>query len=49
MYEQQQTTKKENIGEAEADFFQLKEMVETMEEGTMLVIRFERKEGTGNE
>ena len=47
MYEQQQTTKKENKGEV--DFFQLKEMVETMEEGTMLVIRFERKEGTGNE
>ena len=47
MYEQQQTTKKENKGEV--DFFQLKEMMETMEEGTMLVIRFDRKEGTGNE
>lgn len=49
MYEQQQTTKKENIGEMEADFFQLKETAETMEEGTMLVIRFARKGGTGNE
>ena len=47
MYEQQQTTKKENKGEV--DFFQLKEMMETMEEGSMLVIRFDRKEGTGNE
>ena len=29
MYEQQQTTKKENKGEV--DFFQLKEMMESME------------------
>lgn len=49
MYEQQQTTKKENISEMEADFFQLKETAETMEEGIMLVIRFDRKGGTGNE
>lgn len=46
---EQQSIKTENNNDIEADFLQLKEIAETMEEETMLVIRFDRKEGTGNE
>ena len=49
MYEQQTTSRKKNRNEIDADFLQLKEMAETLEEGTMLVIRFESKEEKENE
>ena len=49
MYEQQTTSRKKNRNEIDADFLQLKEMAETLEEGTMLVVRFERKEEKENE
>lgn len=48
MCEQQQSIKTENNNDIEADFLQLKEIAETMEEETMLVIQFEGKEGRKN-
>lgn len=45
---EQQNIKTENNKEIEADFLQLKEIAETMEEKTMLVIQFDGKEGRKN-
>lgn len=45
---EQQSIKTENNNDIETDFLQLKEIAETMEEKTMLVIQFDRKEGREN-
>lgn len=45
---EQQSIKTENNNDIKVNFLQLKEIAETMEEKTMLVIQFDGKEGREN-